>query len=88
MKHFCLIGFQTGKPASAERIRAVNDGDAVRAALRHETSPSYRIFEGRRLVAVMEDGLVTMPRREPLAPDRAFQLSQGSAGPSASVWPA
>ena len=56
VQQFCLISYRHGRPIAAERMTAVDDGDAVSQVLARQGAASFEIYQRQRLVAVLENG--------------------------------
>ena len=60
MKNFCVLAYVDGRPVSAERLVASSAAEAVRQVLLDGQLASCEVFEGRRRVAVVDQGFVTI----------------------------
>ena len=60
MKNFCGLAYVDGRPVSAERLVASSAAEAVSQLLTENRLASCEVFEGRRKVAVLDRGFVTI----------------------------
>jgi hypothetical protein len=60
MMNFCVLAYVDGKPVSAERLLASSAADAVRQVLLERRLASCEVFEGKRKVAVVDHGFITI----------------------------
>lgn len=69
MKNFCVLAYVDGRPVSAERLVASSAAEAVSQLLTENRLASCEVFEGRRKVAVLDRGFVTIAGQpHPLRP--------------------
>lgn len=61
MTNFCVLAYVNGKPVSAERLSASSPAEAVKQILQDKQSCSFEIYHGRQVVAVIDQGLITIP---------------------------
>lgn len=74
MKNFCVLTYVDGRPVSAERLAASSAAEAVRQVLLDGRLASCEVFEGKRKVAVIDDGFITIAG-QPGAPSSALAAS-------------
>ena len=60
MKNFCVLAYVDGRPVSAERLVASSAAEAVSQLLTENRLASCEVFEGRRKMAVVDGGLITI----------------------------
>jgi hypothetical protein len=60
MMNFCVLAYVDGRPVSAERLVASSVADAVRQVLLAGRLASCEVFEGKRKVAVVDHGFITV----------------------------
>jgi hypothetical protein len=60
MKNFCVLTYVDGRPVSAERLVASSAAEAVRQVLLDSRLASCEVFEGKRKVAVVDHGFITI----------------------------
>jgi hypothetical protein len=60
MMNFCVLAYVDGRPVSAERLVASCAADAVRQVLLEDRLASCEVFEGKRKVAVVDNGFITI----------------------------
>ena len=78
MKNFCVLTYVDGRPVSAERLAASSAAEAVRQVLLDGRLASCEVFEGKRKVAVIDDGFITIAG-QPRARSPALAASDLSA---------
>ena len=60
MMNFCVLTYIDGRPVSAERLVARGAAEAVRQVLLDGRLVSCEVFEGKRKVAVLDQGFITI----------------------------
>lgn len=60
MTNFCVLAYVNGRPVSADRLMASSPVEAVRLLLQNRQLASCEVYQGRRMVAAIDDGLITI----------------------------
>ncbi len=58
--NYCVLAYVDGRPVSAERLVASSAAEAVRQVLLDGRLASCEVFEGKRKVAVLDHGFITI----------------------------
>lgn len=60
MTNFCVLAYVNGRPVSADRLVASSPAEAVRLLLQDKQLASCEVYQGRRVVAAIDGGLITI----------------------------